>query len=436
MATILRAAALLLASSAAAAARAPLAWTPPPVAVDDKLVLWTCDGGASGRQQWDVGNSSSSATAISVRGGSLVWDIIGPSNNTGTGIHAWGYYSDGRPNQQWLTSFGGGAQQPSTIRSPWGRCLGVEGPAYFGAPVVLVGCDAGTAGLFSFDNATGVISLPAAPDANVSGGVLCVDAGSVANCSTAPFSSYAYCDADLAPEERAADLAQRLSLYDWQSLLQNSNVGVPRFGIPPVAFNEALHGIVFGCGPAHTDNATGYTSSGCPTSFPHATLMGGAFNRSLWRSVASTISDEGRALHNSNGYALVTWAPDINPFRDPRWGRGQEVASEDPFVLGEYIYEYARGLQEGEDPRYIKLVSTAKHATGYDLENWGGNDRNSFTAKISLHDAVEYFWPPFESATQRGHVKSIMCSYNAVDLEGAGEVPSCAWRWFQMDVMQ
>jgi len=252
--------------------------------------------------------------------------------------------------------------------------------------------------------------------------------------SNAPRS--AYCDADLAPAERAADLAQRLSLYDWQSLLQNGNVGVPRFGIPPVAFNEALHGVVFGCGPTHTDNATGYTSSGCPTSFPHATLMGGAFNRSLWRSVASAISDEGRALHNSNGYALLAWAPDINPFRDPRWGRGQEVAGEDPFHIAEYIYEYARGLQEGEDPRYTKLVSTAKHATGYDLENWAGNDRNSFTARISLHDAVEYFWPPFESATQRGHVKSIMCSYNAVDLGGAGEVPSCAWGWFQMDVLR
>lgn len=310
--------ALALASSAlalAALAAAPaLAWTPPPVAVDDKLVLWTCDVGASGRQQWDVGNSSSSPTAVSVRGGSLVWDIVGPSNNTGTGIHAWGYYPDNRPNQQWLTSFAGGAA--STIRSPWGRCLGVEGPAYFGSAVVLVDCDAPQ--LFSFDNATGVLSMQAAPDANVSGGVLCVDAGSVANCSTAPFSAYAYCNADLAPSVRAADLAQRLTLYDWQSLLQNSNDGLPRFGVPPVAFNEALHGIVFGCGPTATDNATGYTSSGCPTSFPHALLMGGAFNRSLWHSVASAISDEGRALHNSNGYALVTWAPDINPFRDPR----------------------------------------------------------------------------------------------------------------------
>jgi hypothetical protein len=300
-------------------------WTPPPVAVDDKLVLWTCDNGASGRQQFDIGNSSSSPTAISIRGGSLVWDIIGPSNNTGTGIHAWGYYSDNRPNQQWKSSFTSPATL-STIQSFWGKCLGIEGPAYFGSAIVEVDCNNDPTQMFMFNNITGTITIQAAPDANVTGGILCVDAGSVANCSFAPFNSYDYCNPDLAPSDRAIDLAQRLSIYDWQSLLQNSNVGVPRFGVPPISFNEALHGIVFGCGPTYTDS-TGYTSSGCPTSFPHATLMGGAFNRSLWHSVATVISDEGRALHNSNGYALISWAPDINPFRDCRWGRGQEVST-------------------------------------------------------------------------------------------------------------
>ena len=420
-------AALLLAACALASA-----WTPPPVAVDDKLVLWACDGGASGRQQFDIGNSSSSPTAISIRGGSLVWDIIGPSNDTGTGIHAWGYYSDNQPNQNWATSF----SSPSTlspIRSLWGKCLGTEGPAMAGARVVLVDCEPGSpAQSFLFDNSTGVLTLRAAPGQNVTS--LCVDAGASANCTQAPFNTYDYCNPDLAPDVRAADLAGRLNAYDWASLLNNNNVGLARFGIPQVAFNEALHGIVFGCGPTYTDNATGYVSTGCPTSFPHATVLGSSFNRSLWRAVATTISDEGRALHNSNGYALMTWAPDINCFRDPRWGRGQEVTGEDPVLMAEYIYEYARGMQEGEDPRYIKLVSTAKHFSGYDLENWGGYDRNSFTASISLHDAVEYFWPPFESATMRGHVHSMMCSYNSVALDGAPEIPSCAWSWLQNDV--
>jgi beta-glucosidase-like glycosyl hydrolase len=73
-----------------------------------------------------------------------------------------------------------------------------------------------------------------------------------------------------------------------------------------------------GCGPNYTDPLTGYTSTGCPTSFPHATLMGSAFNRTLWHAVASVIGTEGRALHNIASYGLITWAPDINPFRDPR----------------------------------------------------------------------------------------------------------------------
>ncbi len=102
------------------------------------------------------------------------------------------------------------------------------------------------------------------------------------------------------------------------------------------------------------------------------------------------------------------------PIPPPVWGRhvtagrGQEVSGEDPTLMAEYIYEYASGMQEGPDSRCIKLVSTSKHFSGYDLENWGGYNRFSFTANISSHDLVQYFWPPFLSATQRGRVHSIM----------------------------
>lgn len=286
----------LTALSAAAAA-------PPPVAAGDLLALWDCADYSSGRQAFDYGNASNSALAVGVRGsGNLVLDIVGPSNDTGTGVHAWGLYTPLRPNQQWV--FDG---PDSQLRSAWGKCLGVVGAAPFaGAPLVLVDCAAGAR--FTFVNATGVFSTP-----DGAGGRLCVAAGSSASCAVPPFSGYAYCNVSLGPAVRAADLAARLAVPDWASLLQNANVGVPRLGIPSITYNEALHGVVYGCGPPHTDPATGYTSSGCATSFPHATLMGGAFNRSLWRAVATVISDEGRALHNTNGYALITWAPDINP---------------------------------------------------------------------------------------------------------------------------
>lgn len=97
--------------------------------------------------------------------------------------------------------------------------------------------------------------------------------------------------------------------------------------------------------------------------------------------------------------------------------------------MSEYIYQYATGMQEGPDPKYIKLVSTAKHFSGYDLENWGGYSRFSLTANISSHDLVSYFWPGFKSSTQRGKVHSIMCSYNSVSLDGEPGIPSCAWGW-------
>lgn len=104
--------------------------------------------------------------------------------------------------------------------------------------------------------------------------------------------------------------------------------------------------------------------------------------------------------------------------------------------MSEYIVQYAAGLQEGPDDRCIKLVSTAKHFSGYDLEHWEGLDRQSFTANISSHDLVSYFWPPFMAAAQRARVHSIMCSYNSVSLDGAPEVPSCAWSWANNDVIR
>ena len=140
-------------------------------------------------------------------------DIIGPSNDTGTGIHTWGLYEPLRPNQQWRFS---GAT--STIQSLWGKCLGVEGPAYLGSMLVLM--DRASASIFDFDNATGAFSTTAAD-----GGRLCVAAGETANCTTPPFSTYPYCDPSLGPSARAADLAARLEVHDWASILQNANNG-------------------------------------------------------------------------------------------------------------------------------------------------------------------------------------------------------------------
>lgn len=96
------------------------------------------------------------------------------------------------------------------------------------------------------------------------------------------------------------------------------------------------------------------------------------------------------------------------------------MPGEDPFLTGEYVMHYSRGMQEGNDPKYIKVVSTAKHYADYDLEGNWGTDRGSFNAIVNDQDQVEYYWPAWRAAVEGAHIHSIMCSYNAVN-----DVPSC-----------
>ena len=112
---------------------------------------------------------------------------------------------------------------------------------------------------------------------------------------------------------RVKDLVSRMTISEKVNNLENTNGGVPRLGVPPNQFSEALHGVLVGCG-AQTGNNTG-----CPTSFPHALLMSASFNRTLWQTVGKIISTEARGLHNQGIAGLYFWAPDINLFRDPRF---------------------------------------------------------------------------------------------------------------------
>jgi beta-glucosidase-like glycosyl hydrolase len=126
---------------------------------------------------------------------------------------------------------------------------------------------------------------------------------------------------------------------------------------------------------------------------------------------------------------MAFWAPDVNLFKDPRWGRGQEVPGEDPYLTAEYVAHYSTGLQGLDEDRYWRIVSTCKHFSAYDLENWNGTDRHHFNAIVEDRDLVEYYWVPFRSCVERAHVQSIMCSYNAVN-----GVPSCANSLFQNEI--
>ena len=152
---------------------------------------------------------------------------------------------------------------------------------------------------------------------------------------------------------------------------------MPRLGVPPIPSGEGLHGLVVDC------SAGGV----CATSFPHLTAVGATFNRSLFGLLGRVVGAEARGMKAHTN----VWAPDVNLFRDPRWGRGQEVAGEDPTLTGAFARSFVHGMQSGPDSRYLQVVSSPKHAWGYDLEDNEPVGRLAFDGNISDQDAVEYY---------------------------------------------
>lgn len=166
------------------------------------------------------------------------------------------------------------------------------------------------------------------------------------------------------------------------------------------------------------------------TSFPQPILMGAAFDDELIEAVATVVSTEARAFNNFNRSGLDYWTPNINAYKDPRWGRGQETPGEDPYHLSSYVTALVKGLQGGEDPDILKVVATCKHFTAYDIEDWLGNERYEFDAKVSPQELAEYYMPPFE-ACARSNVGSFMCSYNALN-----GVPTCSSSYLLQDILR
>ncbi|KAL6066428.1 Beta-xylosidase/alpha-L-arabinofuranosidase 2, variant 3 [Balamuthia mandrillaris] len=227
-------------------------------------------------------------------------------------------------------------------------------------------------------------------------------------------SPYPFCDYKLPVEERVKDLLSRLTLEEKVGQMVTDAPAIPRLGIESYQWwSECLHGV----------KANGATS------FPAPIGLGASFNLSMVRSIGHTIATEARALVNAKLWptfdqkpgGLTYFAPNLNIFRDPRWGRGQETPGEDPYLTGQYASTFVDALQTGEDPRYLKVIATCKHFAAYSLENWKGVDRFHFNAVVSDSDLVETYLPAFEACVRIGKAKSIMCSYNAVN-----GVPSCA----------
>lgn len=212
---------------------------------------------------------------------------------------------------------------------------------------------------------------------------------------------------NIAPLERAKSLVGLYTLEEKINATSSGSPGVPRLGIPPYNWwSEGLHGIA---GPYTNFSANGdYSYS---TSFPQPILMGAAFDDALITEVATVISTEARAFNNANRTGLDFWTPNINPFRDPRWGRGQETPGEDPYHLSSYVQALVQGLQGDASDPYKRVIATCKHFAGYDIEDWNGNLRYQVDAQISQQDLVEYYLPPFQACVQ-ANVGAFMCSYS------------------------
>ena len=213
-----------------------------------------------------------------------------------------------------------------------------------------------------------------------------------------------YQNKSLSPTERAADLVSRLTLEEKITLMQNNSSAVKRLGIKPYEWwNEALHGVA---------------RNGLATVYPQAIGMGASFNDTLLYQVFTSISDEARVKYrqareagNYKRYTGLTfWTPNINIFRDPRWGRGQETYGEDPYLTSRMGLSVVNGLQGPQNTKYNKTHACAKHYAVHSGPEW---NRHSFNAEnINPRDLWETYLPAFQDSVIQGNVKEVMCAYN------------------------
>ncbi|HYY96998.1 MAG TPA: glycoside hydrolase family 3 N-terminal domain-containing protein, partial [Pyrinomonadaceae bacterium] len=208
-----------------------------------------------------------------------------------------------------------------------------------------------------------------------------------------------YLDPSLPIQRRVDDLVSRMTLEEKVSQMMNAAPAIPRLGVPEYDWwNEALHGVAF---------------NGTATVFPQAIGLGATFDPLLVGRVAEVISTEARAKYHeaqrrgdrARFRGLTFWSPNINIFRDPRWGRGQETYGEDPYLTGRLGVEFVKGLQ-GDDPKYLKVVSTPKH---YAVHSGPEPERHRFDAAATERDLRETYTPAFRATVMEAKAVSVMC---------------------------
>jgi len=247
--------------------------------------------------------------------------------------------------------------------------------------------------------------------------LLLVAASTAVNAAPKP----AYMNPALPPGTRAADLVRRMTLAEKASQMVNHSRAVPRLGIPAYDWwSEALHGVAV--------KGT--------TEFPEPIGLAATFDTPAIHQMAEDISVEGRITHDeavkkagrsSTFEGLDFWAPNVNIFRDPRWGRGQETYGEDPYLTGRMAVAYVAGMQ-GTDPHYYRAISTPKH---FAVHSGPEPTRHFADVDVSKHDMEDTYLPAFRAAVVEGHAGSVMCAYNAVNGE-----PACANQFLMQHVLR
>jgi len=232
---------------------------------------------------------------------------------------------------------------------------------------------------------------------------------------------YPFQNPGLSIEERADDLVSRMTLEEKAGQLMYKAPAIERLGIPAYNWwNECLHGVA---------------RNGRATIFPQAIGMAATFDTDLMQRIGDAISDEARAKYNvsaAHGFrgqyqGLTFWTPNVNLFRDPRWGRGQETYGEDPFLTSRIGVAFVKGLQ-GDHPKYLKSAAMAKH---YAVHSGPEGLRHEFDATVSMKDLWETYLPAFEALVTEAKVEGVMGAYNRTNGD-----PCCAHPYLMQEVLR
>jgi beta-glucosidase len=229
-----------------------------------------------------------------------------------------------------------------------------------------------------------------------------------------------YLNTALSPDVRARDLVNRMTLEEKASQLVNQSRAIPRLKVPAYDWwSESLHGVAV--------NGT--------TEYPEPVGLAATFDVSAIHTMATNIGIEGRVVHARDSHdggsvifhGLDFWAPNVNIFRDPRWGRGQETYGEDPFLTGRMGVAFVTGMQ-GDDSNYYRVISTPKH---FAVHSGPESTRHIADVDVSRHDQVDTYEPAFRAAVTEGKAGSVMCAYNAINGQ-----PACANQYLLQDLLR